>query len=489
MSDPTSITNLPPLRIELRHVVAPISVILLIAILAMAAPRLVPNWDHVDWLIVVTGAFAAMACSIPGIFLLLRRQSMMGDALSHTVLPGVVAAVIFSEWARHTHWLPAESFTWFRQLTLFIGALFVGIVSSLLMEWIQRLGRVEASAALGVVFTTLFAIGLVMIRRAADIHIDMDCVLYGNIENATISALIPLVIVFTLNLLLTLGFYKELKIAAFDPALATTMGINARLMHYALMAMTAATLVLAFERVGSILVIAMLIVPAATSFLLTQRLGPMLAMSLLLGIATAILGHLSAIVVPPAIFPRLGFEALADASASTAGSMAVAAGGLFVIALLLSPRQGVITSYLTRWRLSLRIAMEDVLGRLYRSEETASNLHGMSTETLRKRTSWSGPGVLSLALRRLRMQGLIVTNSQGYTLTDRGRSEAKKLVRAHRLWESYMAEHFELPEDHLHETAERVEHFIDPEIREALAAELKLPVADPHGKRIPRDND
>lgn len=441
------------------------------------------DWGLLDTWITTTAALAAMACALPGSFLLLRSQSMMGDALSHTSLLGVAAAFLTAHTLRQWGWVSPESYSAAYHSVMFLGAMATGLLAALLTEWIQQLGRVESSAALGVVFTVLFAIGLVLIRMAADsVDIDPDCVLYGTVETTYVGVGIPSAAIVTgavllVNLGLILVFFKELRISAFDPALATSLGINARAMHYALMAVTAATVVAAFESVGVILTIAMLIVPAASAHLLTDRLPRLIALSLVIAALSAVLGHAMAISLPAVVFSRLGFPAVRDAS--TAGMMAVASGLLFAAAVMFGPRHGVVSKSVSRALLGFKISCEDVLGGLYRLEEGAAAVAG-SPPTV-------GGGRLRnwLATRRLIWGGYVVATPEGYQLTAEGRQMAEDLVRAHRLWESYMARHFALADDHLHNSAARVEHFIGQEMREKLAGELDQPDLDPHGRAIP----
>jgi len=458
--------------------------------------QLLSDWSSFDTWIVFTAALAAMACALPGNYLVLRRQSMMGDALSHTVLPGIVAAFLFAHWLKTSGWISAETYDATRHAAMFTGAILIGILSALLSEWIQKLGRVEASAALGVVFTTLFAFGLLLIRVAADsVHIDPDCVLYGTIETVVMDtygdtdiprAAIVNGAVLLVNGILVFVFFKELRVSAFDPNLATAVGINAQVMHYALMAATAATLVAAFESVGSILVIAMLIVPSATAYLLTDRLRVMIVLSLVIAALSALLGHAMAITLPPMIFSRLGFDTVRDAS--TAGMMAAACGCLFVTAMLFGPRYGILSKLVHQGMLSLRIVREDMLGLLYRLEELAKS-EGQQTPPPIDQVLGTGPLMTTLAIRGLTREGKIVAAESEFTLTPAGREAARSLVRSHRLWESYMAKHFPLPEDHLHESAARAEHYIDPTIRRELEAELDQPDRDPHGRDIPTEHE
>ena len=301
-------------------------------------------WYAIDTWIVIVGVLAAVSCALLGNFLVLRKMSMMGDAISHAVLPGLAIAFLVTG-ARAS-------------FAMFVGAAIVGVLTAVFTQWISRFGNVDRGASMGIVFTTLFALGLLLIVQAAD-HVDLDpsCVLYGAIELTPLNvawrfevfglsigaprAVLVLAGVACVNVTFIALFFKELRISSFDPELATTMGINANLMHYLLMTLVAVTTVAAFEAVGSVIVIAMMIVPAAAAHLLTDRLGTMVSISVLLAGLSALLGHVSALIVPG----WFGFE-----STSTSGMMAVMAGLLFGIVLLFAPRYGIITIRLSRAR-------------------------------------------------------------------------------------------------------------------------------------------
>ena len=284
------------------------------------------NWTTLDNWIVLTGIFIAMACALPGLFLILNRNSMLGDGISHAILPGIALAFLLS-----------GSRDWYVML---LGAAAAGIVTTILTRLIQNFGQVESGAALGVVFCSLFAIGLILIRVASDrVDLDPDCVLHGTIETAVVDfRSIPLVttqsaILFAANLLLILLFYKELRLSAFDPALTATLGFRPELMRYGLTTLTSITAVMAFESVGSILVIAMLIVPGATALLITHKLHWVLILALIFAALSAIIGHILAIWGFPQLFSTL----LANnqfASVSTSGMIATTAGLLFLIAMI-----------------------------------------------------------------------------------------------------------------------------------------------------------
>ncbi len=451
--------------------------------------QLLSDWGSLDSWIVVTGAVTAMACSLPGLWLVLRRQSMMGDALSHTALPGVVLSMLAVTWASTMGWITPGQIDIATQFSLIIGAVIMGMITTLLTEWLRNLAHVDGGTALGVIFTGLFAGGLVMVRVFAnDAHIDAECVLFGKLEDVLYDtwsmggwevpkAACLTAFLLVVNLALTTVFFKELRLASFDAELATTQGVNARLVHYTHMALTAATVTAAFQSVGSILVIALLVVPAVTALQLTWRLRTVVIATLIVACVSAVLGHVMAKTLPAMICRPLGWPEVRDASSS--GMISVAAGLLFAIAAVCGPR-GLLVSGWNRMKLTWQIAEEDVLGSLYRTEE-ASEPAGMLYATITA-DGW----LSSLLLRSLKWRGLAQPDAGGgYQLTPAGQSHARDVVRRHRLWESYMHKHFALPDDHLHETAHRVEHYIDPSLQRALSSELESPATDPHGKVIP----
>ena len=295
------------------------------------------TWTSYDTWTVITGALCALACSLPGCFLVLRKMSMMGDAISHAVLPGLAIAFLVTD-SRAS-------------LPMFLGAAATGVLTAVFTQWVSRFGDIDQGAAMGIVFTTLFAIGLVLIVQAAD-HVDLDpgCVLYGAIELSILdtvrvgawdvprAALVNGGVLF-LNVAVIGLLYKEFRISSFDPGLASTLGFPAGLLHYVLMTLVAVTTVAAFESVGSIIVIAMMIVPPAAALLLTRRLLPMLLISSGFALASAFLGHWLALTVPG----LLGFQ-----STTTSGMMAFTAGMLFLAAWVFSPSEGLLASRLGR---------------------------------------------------------------------------------------------------------------------------------------------
>lgn len=280
--------------------------------------------------IVAMGFFVAAACGLVGNYLILRRMALIGDAISHSILPGIAVAFLVSG-SRGS-------------LPMFVGALLAGAVTTVLIEVIHKKSRVKQDAAIGIAFTSLFAVGVILISLfASKVDLDQECVLYGEIAFIPLEGMVELggvklgppsvvrmAVVTLVVVLLVALFYKELLVSSFDPALSFSLGINSTLVHYALMAVLSIVVVSAFEAVGAILVIAMLILPGATATLLSNRFVVMLGLTVLHGALSAVLGlHLGVWL-----------------DCSIAGSMVVAGAGLFVVAWVFAPEAGL----LGQWR-------------------------------------------------------------------------------------------------------------------------------------------
>jgi manganese/zinc/iron transport system permease protein len=282
--------------------------------------------------IVLTAGLTATACCLLGPFLVLRRVALMGDAVSHAVLPGIVAAfLVFQTRA---------------PLYVILGAAAFAVVCVLAIEALRATGLVASDAAIGLVFPALFALGVLGIHRYADdIHLDLDSTIYGEIAFAPFRTLeilgVPFVrsvvimgIVAAVNLLLVTALWKELKVTSFDPEFARTIRVSPTLLSRLLLIAVAVTAVTAFESVGAILVVTLLIVPAAAAYLLTDRLVAMVAISVMIGWVSAIGGYAGAVRI----------------DASIAGAMGLVAATLFAVALVAAPRYGLVARAVRRTR-------------------------------------------------------------------------------------------------------------------------------------------
>ncbi len=290
------------------------------------------DWVSAGW-IMLTGALVAGSAGLVGSFLILRRMAMLGDAISHAVLPGIALAFMLSG-SKAT-------------LSMVIGAGALGLLTTFLVQTLERAG-VQEDAGIGVTFTSLFAIGVVLISALPKrVHLDLDHVLFGEIAYTPWDRLVlsgidlgPRAVwtmgaIFLLDLLVIRLLYKEFKIASFDPQMAMAVGVNVALVHYIMMGLVSITTVGAFESVGAVLVVAMLIVPGATAYLLTERLSVMLSLSVLFGAASSVGGYFLARWL----------------DSSIAASMTAVSGLLFLLAFLFAPGQGLIARLVLQRRL------------------------------------------------------------------------------------------------------------------------------------------
>lgn len=416
---------------------------------------------------ILVGALCACTCALVGCFLLLRRMSLLGDALSHSVLAGVAAA-----------WLITRTID---PIPMFLGALAAGVVTAVATQFLHRSGSVPEDSSIGIVFTSLFAFGVVVVSQADGVHLDLDCVLFGDVAFAgmnfqpmlgwlmpeALNTLVPALVITVLFLVLC---WKELRITSFDPTHAVTLGISATLMHYLMTTVVAMVTVSAMEVVG-LLVVALLTVPACIARMLTDRLGRMLVIAVVSGVSCTTIGYLLAL----------------RWNSSAAGLAAVVAGVELLIAILLAPKYGLLGRLRRSVRLRVRIAAEDVLAGLFRRVERAGTV---VTETAAGCRNLAGGGVSShLAMYWLGREGLLESADGLAQLSDKGHRYARRLVRSHRLWESWLNQNFDLPPDHLHDPAEAMEHFIGPAVQRQLEDDLDQPQADPHGREIPAEQE
>ncbi len=351
--------------------------------------------------IVLVGACAAVACALPGTFLVLRGMSLLGDAISHAVLPGIVIAFLITNSAS--------------TLPVVIGASMLGLLTVFLIEALHRTGRVKEDTSIAVVFPALFALGVLLVARyTGQKDLDQECVLYGEIAFAPDNTIVllgheisqPLVVlagVAVLNLVLILALFKELKIATFDAPLAAALGLSPVLVHYLLMGTVSVTTVACFESIGAILVVAFLIVPAATAHLLTDRLGVMLGLACTIG----------------AVSSTGGYYLARALDGSIAGCMAATMGAAFGVAWLLAPREGIVARALRSRRRKEQFARALVLERLGRSQAS----HGELVAGLR----WPEDRVREI-LAALTTAELARTDGDAFSITPAGHDFVQQVV-------------------------------------------------------------
>jgi ABC-type Mn2+/Zn2+ transport system permease subunit/Mn-dependent DtxR family transcriptional regulator len=392
-----------------------------------------------------------MACGVIGCFVILRGMALIGDAISHAVLPGVVLAFMLAGTG---------------MVSLFIGAMVAGLLTTALINFVQNHSRIKGDSATGLVFTVFFAIGVILISALPrGTHFDLQCFLFGNPLAVGKADLWMMVCVASIVSLIVFLMYHPLKVASFDPVMAASIGLKPSVAHYIIMFLLAATVVAGLQSVGIIMVVAMIIAPGATAYQWTDRLGVML-------ILAAAFGMLSA---------GLGFVLSFWQNWPTGPAMTVVAGGLFLVSMVFSPRYGTLAAYLQRRKNVRHIEVEDLLKAMVRLPE-----YQATSDELVPLLGFSKGRVDSL-IRRLDSRGLVSKlDSTLLRLTDKGLESARKMLRAHRLWEVLLTK-AGIDENQIHPMAERLEHA--HEMADQLDKTLGHPEVDPHGKKIPRSHN
>ncbi len=360
--------------------------------------------------IMIIAVIIAVACAVPGVFLILRRMSLISDAISHSVLFGIV---VFFFLVRSLH-----------SPLLVAGAVLTGVLTVFLSEMLLKTKLLKEDASIGLVFPALFSIGVIMISMyAGNIHLDTDAVLMGEITLAPFDRFIVGGVDFgpvsawlmggigVLNIIFVFVFYKELKISTFDAGLAAALGFSPALIHYALMVIVSVTAVGAFDTVGSILVVAFMIAPGASAYLLTDKLWLMVVLSALIGAFSAIAGVLIAFAI----------------NTSISGMMATVGGLVFFVTFLFAPENGIIAKLLLQRERKWVFATYMLSVHLLYHEGTDLEEEESGLSQLTGHLDWNekySERVLTYGIR----DGLFTRKGTRLYLTDLGRETARSLM-------------------------------------------------------------
>lgn len=347
----------------------------------------------------------AVACALPGVFLVLRRMAMMSDAISHTVLLGIVLGFF--------------AIGSLESPLLVLAAAAMGVVTVSLVELLLRTRLVRQDAAIGLVFPALFSVAVILISRfARGVHLDVDAVLLGELTFAPLDrldigsvdlprSLVVMGLILLINVVVIGLFYKELKLTTFDAGLAAALGFSPALVHYGLMLMVSVTAVGAFDAVGSILVVALMIAPASAAYLLTDRLSRMLLYSAALAAAGAIGGFWLAWFL----------------DANIAGAIAAVLGVLFLGAFLLAPQRGLAAQAARRAHQRWEFAQTALAIHLLNHEHTPEMSSECRVDHLHYHLRWE-PNFASTVVDQAERGGLVWRSNGDLHLTDDGRARA-----------------------------------------------------------------
>jgi ABC-type Mn2+/Zn2+ transport system permease subunit/Mn-dependent DtxR family transcriptional regulator len=403
-----------------------------------------------------------ISCGLLGSFIVVRKMALVGDALSHAVLPGVAIGFL---------WNMSKD-----PLAIFIGATIAGLLGTVVVHAIKQTTHLKEDTALGLVLAVFFAVGICLLtiiqRLPTGNKSGIDKFLFGQAAAIGLNDLKLMAIVTALSVIAIWVAYKEFLVTSFDNGFAHTVGVPVQVFHYGLMLLVAFAVVIALQAVGVVLVSAMLITPAAAAYLLTDRMHRMLWLASLFGLIAGAAG---------AFFSFLG------PNLPTGPFMVLGATAVFALAFVFGPRHGVFTRWLRQRSRSARTQRENTLKSIYHVLEARDfQGDGVSLRELAERRRETNEEAQKQS-RQLVKHGLATLHEEGNVifLTPEGWQIAAAIVRNHRLWELYLTNAAQIAPDHVHDDAEKIEHVLGEEVVRELERRLGYARQDPHGRAIP----
>jgi len=400
----------------------------------------------------IGGSIVAIVAGVVGCLVVLKRMAFLGDALSHAMIAGVAGGYLVMKLL-----FGAEA----HAPGMLLGSLIAAIATVALISFVSRISRVKEDTAIGIMYTGIFALGVVVVSIFRHyIHIDLMHFIMGDILGVADSDLWVSAFVAAIVLSILIVFFRHFQLATFDPVMAASIGLPVLLIDYVLTTCVSLVVVSAVSMVGVILVVGLLITPAATAYLLSDRLDRMMWLAALFGV-TSVVG---------------GLYLCVWLDSAGGGAIMLFCTLQFLVVLAVAPKYGLFARWLRLRNLVPQQVIEDILTTILRYKKTTP------LEMVQQYVH-SGKEI-TRALQRMIQDGLIIGNDNGYSLTENGKKEANKVLRAHRLWEAYLKK-IGTPEEQLHPTAHKLEHISDEETVDYLDEKLGTPGRDPHGQTIP----
>ena len=419
------------------------------------------RFDDMNVLWVLVGSILlGMSASVIGAFAFLRKRSLIGDALAHAALPGVMMAFLL--------------FQTRDPLVMFLGAAASSFIGFFLIDWLPKNTKIKPDAALAITLSFFFALGLMLLSYIQGLNVEnksgLDKILFGQAAAMTQDD-IRLLGYVAITILITVAlFFHKLRLIAFNRTYAITIGMAVNRYELLLALLIVMSVVVGLQLVGVVLMAAVLLTPIAAARFWSGELSHMLILSAFLGALSAIISTQISYLAP---------------AMPTGPWMVVSLSILFILSLLFAPQKGLLKRFLEHKLLRQKVAEENILRTLYKLVERnkidqldfnhsdIQALRSVPTESLQK------------TLKTLCRKQLIESSSNGFRLTKSGLELATQLTRRHRLWENYLNEHAELTPEQVHNQAERIEHILTDSQEKQLQAELENADSDPHGNPIP----
>ena len=398
------------------------------------------------------GSIVAIVCAVTGCLVILQRMAFLGDALSHAMIAGVGAGYLFMKLVFGVEAAAGA---------MLVGSLISAFITVFMIGFVAKVSRIKEDASIGIMYTGVFAAGVVLVSVFGKyIHIDLMHFIMGDILGISDFDMVVSAIVSAAVLSVIILFFRYFKITSFDPVMAASIGIPVLLFKYVFTGCVSLIVVSAVSMVGVILVVGLLITPAATAYLLTDRLEKMMALAALFGF-TSILG---------------GLYLSVWLNSAGGGAVMLFATLQFLAVLMLAPRYGLLADWQRRRNMVPQQVIEDIIASMFKSAKPVADTDITKYVEMK-------PKMMRNAMKYLIEEGL-ASGTDMYELTDKGRTEALRLKKAHRVWETYL-HYMGVPDSELHEKAHVLEHYNDLESIDYIYEKMGYPDTDPHGAKIP----
>jgi len=415
--------------------------------------------------VVLGSMLLAASSAVVGVFIVLKKKALIGDAVSHSVLPGICFAFLFSG----SKDIPS----------LIIGAFISGWVALILIDLVVKKSKIKKDAAISIVLTVMFGLGVVLLtyiqHHGGASQTGLESFIFGNAAALIGTDVVVFSIIGLVVVLVVLAFFKEFTLISFNESYAKTIGIPVGRLDTLLSTLTVLAVVAGITAVGVVLMAAMLITPAAAARFWSDNLRKIVLLSALFGALSGFFGALISYLAP---------------SMPTGPWMVIASSAIAFFSFFFDTKKGYIFKQLQRQKSMRLVDNENVLKIFYQLGERTDNFsHAYEEADLLNIRQISQPRLRS-AIGRLIKKGLLLEgNSKKKKLSEQGYKQAAKVVRLHRLWELYLSRYAKIPEHQVHESAEMIEHILTPEMEKELELQLGYPERDPHESVIPRIKD
>ena len=415
-----------------------------------------PNVRFVVSGTMILGAGSALV----GVFSFLRKRSLVGDAIAHSILPGICLAFIVSG-SKDPFWL-------------LLGAIVTGWISLVLIDLITKYSKIKSDAAIGLVLSVFFGFGILLLTSIQHsgnaAQSGLDKFLFGKAasmqpDDVKIFGTVTLVLI-----LVVIAFFKEFKLLSFNADYAATIGLPVRFLELTLSTITVLAVAVGIQAVGVVLMAALLITPAAGARFWTHNLVYLSLIAMCFGAFSGLIGSLVSFVAP---------------AMPTGPWIVIALTMITLISILIAPGKGILARVFLQTRNKRKILRENILKRFYHlAENSEGSKNSYSSKNISKDINTNNKDVLGM-LKKLRRDQLVINQEKEWSITEEGFLAGARIVKLHRLWELYLNTKLKLPADHVHNDAEAIEHIITPELEAMLEMELQHPEMDPHSRKIP----